>query len=157
MQTIYPCLWQTGTAAEAADYYVQAFPNSKIISTTYYGEGAPLPKGTVMTMHLSLNGQQFMLLNAGPWENYTGALSLVVPCDTQEEIDHVWHALTSDGGQPVQCGWLKDKYGVSWQIVPSMMGKWMTGDPVRSARAMQALWSMVKLDIAKIQAAYDGE
>lgn len=110
-----------------------------------------------MTIHMELNGQQFMILNGGPWEAYTGALSLVAPCDTQEEIDRVWDGLLADGGTAQACGWLKDKYGVSWQVVPSMFDKWMTGDPEKSARAMKALWSMVKLDIAAIQAAYDGE
>ncbi|MBS1616978.1 MAG: VOC family protein [Bacteroidetes bacterium] len=157
MKPIYPCLWHNDTAEEAAALYTKTFPNSRVTKTTYYGKGAPRPEGSVMTIHMELNGQQFMILNGGPWESYTGAISLVAPCDTQEEIDRVWDSLTSDGGQAVQCGWLKDKYGVSWQVVPSMFDKWMTGDPERSARAMQALWSMVKLDIAKIQAAYDGQ
>ncbi|MCW3127426.1 MAG: 3-demethylubiquinone-9 3-methyltransferase [Bacteroidetes bacterium] len=158
MQKIYPCLWQNGTAEEAAALYMKAFKNSRILQTTHYPEGAPMPKGSVMTIHFLLNEQEFMILNGGPWEPYTGALSLVANCDTQEELDHVWDTLTADGGQAVQCGWLKDKYGVSWQVVPTLLGKFITDtDPVRTQRVMTALWKMVKLDIATLQAAYDGK
>ena len=156
MQTIQPCLWFDTQALEAAEYYVSIFKNSKVNQVTYYGENMPMPKGTVLTATFELNGEQFMALNGGPMFQFNEAVSLIVNCDTQEEIDHYWSKLTADGGQEVQCGWLKDKYGLSWQIGPRKFEEWMK-DPVKGGRMMQAVMQMVKLDIAKLQAAYDGE
>jgi predicted 3-demethylubiquinone-9 3-methyltransferase (glyoxalase superfamily) len=116
----------------------------------------PMPKGTVLTVTFELNGELFMALNGGPIFQFNEAVSLIVNCDTQEEIDHYWSKLTAEGGQEVQCGWLKDKYGLSWQINARKFDEWMK-DPVKGNRMMQAVMQMVKLDIAKLQAAYDGK
>ena len=116
MQRITPSLWFDGNAVEAADFYVGVFPNSKVVSKSQYGEGAPFPKGTVMAVTFELDGQQFLGINGGPQYKFTEALSLQVRCDTQAELDNFWEKLTADGGEPGQHGWLKDKYGVSWQI-----------------------------------------
>lgn len=128
------CLWYDGKAKEAAEYYCSIFKNSKITQTN------------PMVTTFELNGNKFMGLNGGPMFKFTEATSLVVTCDTQEEIDYYWNKLTADGGSESMCGWLKDKYGASWQIVPSMLGKLMS-DPERGQRAMQALMKMKKLDI----------
>jgi len=158
MQKISSCLWFDTQAEEAAKFYVSVFKNSKLGDITHYGDGAPMPKGTVMTVTFTIDGQDFMALNGGPLFKFTEAISFSVNCETQEEIDMYWDKLTSGGGQPVQCGWLKDKYGLSWQIVPSAISKWIGGsDPARSSRVMQALLGMVKLDIQKLQQAYDSK
>jgi predicted 3-demethylubiquinone-9 3-methyltransferase (glyoxalase superfamily) len=156
MQTIQPCLWFDTQALEAAEFYVSIFKNSKINQVTHYGENMPMPKGTVLTVTFELNGELFMALNGGPIFQFNEAVSLIVNCDTQEEIDHYWSKLTAEGGQEVQCGWLKDKYGLSWQINARKFDEWMK-DPVKGNRMMQAVMQMVKLDIAKLQAAYDGK
>ena len=157
MQTIKPCLWFDTQALDAAKFYVSIFKNSKLGKVSYYGEGAPLPKGTVLTVTFQLNGQEFMALNGGPVFKFTEAVSFVVNCETQAEIDDYWKKLTADGGQEVQCGWLKDKYGLSWQIVPTALGQMMKDkDPAKTNRVMQALMQMVKLDINGLQQAYNG-
>ncbi len=156
MQTIHPCLWFDTQALEAAKFYISVSKNSKLGQVSYYGEGAPLPKGTVLTVTFQLEGQNFMALNGGPVFKFNEAVSFVVNCETQEEIDDYWKKLTA-GGQEVQCGWLKDKYGLSWQIVPTVLGKMMEDkDPAKTNRVMQALMKMVKLDIHGLQQAYNG-
>jgi predicted 3-demethylubiquinone-9 3-methyltransferase (glyoxalase superfamily) len=158
MQSIKPCLWFDTQALEAAEFYISIFKNSKLDQIGYYGEGTPLPKGTVLVVNFQLNGQDFMALNGGPMFQFNEAVSLVVDCETQEEIDDYWQKLTADGGQEVQCGWLKDKYGLSWQIVPTVLGKLMADkDPAKTNRMMQALMTMVKLDIGGLERAFRGE
>jgi len=154
MQKITPCLWFDDQAEEAARFYVSVFKNSKVGEISRYGEGAPKPKGSVLTVRFQLDGQDFLALNGGPVFKFTEAISLTVNCETQEEVDRMWEALSA-GGQQVQCGWLKDKYGLSWQVVPTVLGKMITDpDPARSNRVMQALMQMKKLDIKKLEEAY---
>jgi predicted 3-demethylubiquinone-9 3-methyltransferase (glyoxalase superfamily) len=154
MQNISPCLWFDTQAEEAMKYYVSIFPNSRMGSVTYYGEGMQLPKGTVLTATAMLNGQEFMGLNGGPIFKFSEAVSFMVNCDTQEEIDMVWNKLTADGGKPVQCGWLTDKYGLSWQIVPTVLRDLMK-DARKFDQVMKVVMTMVKLDIKTMQKAYD--
>jgi predicted 3-demethylubiquinone-9 3-methyltransferase (glyoxalase superfamily) len=159
MQKITPFLWFDDNAEEAANFYVSVFRNSKIGSVARYGEaGAEVsgrPKGTVMTVAFELDGQEFIALNGGPQFQFTEAISFVVNCETQKEIDDLWEKL-SDGGEKVECGWLKDRYGVSWQIVPAVLGEMMTDpDPARSQRVMQALLKMKKIDLAELKKAYE--
>lgn len=135
---IYPCLWFDGQAKDAAEFYCSVFKNSKIL------------QDTPMVVIFELNGKQFMGLNGGPKFNFTEAVSFVVNCDTQQEIDYYWEKLTADGGEESMCGWLKDKFGLSWQIVPSMIGQLMS-DPERGERAMKVILQMRKLDIEKIK------
>lgn len=151
MQKITTFLWFDGKAEEAMKFYVSVFKNSKILSTM------PGPDGKVMTGTFQLEGQNFMALNGGPQFTFTEAISLFVNCETQAEVDDLWKKLTVDGGEESMCGWLKDKYGLSWQIVPSVLGK-LFGDKdrVKAGRAVQAMLKMKKLDIAKLQAAFDG-
>jgi predicted 3-demethylubiquinone-9 3-methyltransferase (glyoxalase superfamily) len=157
MPGITPCLWFDTQALEAAEFYVSIFKNSRLGKVSYYGEGAPLAKGTVLTVTFQLNGQEFMALNGGPVFQFNEAMSLVVNCETQDEIDEYWQKLTA-GGQEVQCGWLKDKFGLSWQIVPTALGKMLTDkDPAKSNRMMQVLMQMVKLDIRRLEQAFRGE
>jgi predicted 3-demethylubiquinone-9 3-methyltransferase (glyoxalase superfamily) len=157
MPAITPCLWFDTQALEAAKFYVSVFKNSKLGKVSYYGDGAPLPKGTVLTVTFELNGQEFMGLNGGPVYHFTEAVSFMVYCETQAEIDDYWAKLTADGGKEVQCGWLKDKYGLSWQIVPTAIGKMLTDpDAAKTNRMMQALMQMVKLDVKKLEAAFNG-
>lgn len=154
MQRITPFLWFNNDAEEAANLYVSLFKNSKILSVSRYGDGGPGPKGSVMTVKFQLDGQEFIALNGGPMFSFTEAVSFVVHCDTQAEIDTYWEKLTANGGAESQCGWLKDKFGLSWQIVPGALGEWMTSkDPGRSQRVMQALLRMKKLDIRVLQEA----
>ena len=141
-------------AEEAAKLYVSLFKNSKIVSVSHYGDNQPMPKGTVLTVVFELDGQRFVALNGGSHFKFTDAMSLSVDCDSQAEIDELWAKLTADGGAPVMCGWLKDRFGVSWQIVPRMMGELIgSSDPARASRVMQAMMKMVKLDIAALQRA----
>jgi predicted 3-demethylubiquinone-9 3-methyltransferase (glyoxalase superfamily) len=154
-QKITPFLWFDRQAEEAANFYVSVFKNSRVVSVHRYGEGAPLPKGTVMTVAFELEGQKFTALNGGPVFKFTEAVSFVVTCETQAEIDGYWEKLTSGGGKPVQCGWLKDRYGLSWQIVPTILPE-LLKDPVKGPRMMKALMPMVKLDIAALNAAAEG-
>jgi len=152
-QRITPFLWFDGQAEEAANFYVSIFPNSKVGATSSYGEAGPGPKGSVMTIAFSLDGLSFTALNGGPMFKFTEAISLVVHCETQAEVDHYWDKLSA-GGQQVQCGWLKDKYGLSWQIVPNALIELVQDkDPAKSQRVMAAMMQMKKIDIAGLKAA----
>ena len=155
-QKITTFLWFDNNAEDAMNFYVSVFKNSKILSLTRYGDAGPGPKGSVMVGTFQLEGQQFMALNAGPRFKFTEAISLFVNCDSQEEVDHLWNKLISGGGAPSQCGWLKDKFGLSWQIIPTALMELMSDkDPVKSRRVMEAMMQMSKIDIAKLQQAYD--
>lgn len=160
MQKIVPCLWFDTQAEEAAKFYTSVFPNSKIKQVTHYGEAASkaagLPVGTVLTVTFDLNGQPHMGLNGGPAFHFSEAISLMVQCDTQEEIDRYWSALTADGGQESVCGWLKDKYGLSWQIVPTLLDE-LRDDPAAANRVMAAVVKMKKLDLAELKRAAEGK
>ena len=153
VQKITPCLWFDRNAEEAANHYVSIFPNSRIVTTSRYGEAGPLPKGTVLTVIFELEGQRFMGLNGGPLFKFSEAISMMVACDTQDEIDRFWDKLSA-GGEKGRCGWLKDRFGVSWQVVPSMLSELMGGgDAARANRVMTALMRMNKLDIAALRRA----
>lgn len=155
MARITPMLWFDHQAEEAARFYASIFPNSKIGAISRYGESGPGPKGSVMVVAFELDGRPFTALNGGPMFKFTEAISLVVNCADQKEVDHYWDRLT-DGGAPVQCGWLKDKYGLSWQVVPTILPELMSGsDPVRSQRVVAAMMHMVKLDIGQLKKAYE--
>jgi predicted 3-demethylubiquinone-9 3-methyltransferase (glyoxalase superfamily) len=150
---ITPCLWFNFNAEEAVAHYLAIFDNSRIVSTTHYGEAGPGPAGAVMTLLFEIDGQQFLALNGGPRFKFTPALSLIVNCDDQAEVDRLWEKL-SDGGEPGQCGWLTDKFGVSWQIVPrALPALLVTADANRADRLMRAVLTMKKLDIAQLQQA----
>lgn len=156
MRTISTCLWFDNQAEEAAEFYTSVFDDSKILSLSRVGEGGPGPAGQAITVEFEIDGRRFMALNGGPANNFTEAVSFVVDCADQEEVDRYWSALTQ-GGSESMCGWLKDRYGVSWQIVPSVLGSLIAGsDREGSQRAMQAMLGMRKLDIAELQKAYDG-
>lgn len=153
-QRIVPFLWFNTNAEEAVNFYVSIFNNSKVQQLTRYGEGAPIPAGTVMTVGFTLEGQEFVALNGGPQFKFTEAVSFFVKCETQEEIDFLWEKLTSDGGQEQPCGWCKDKFGLSWQIVPSILVKLLADkDPGKSMKVMTALMKMKKLDIQTLKKA----
>jgi len=155
MQRIAPFLWFDSNAEEAANFYVSIFKNSKIVNTSRYGEAGPGPKGQVMTMSFELAGQRFMALNGGPQFKFTEAISLMVNVESQAELDEIWNKLLQ-GGQPSQCGWLKDKFGLSWQVVPTVLRQMMADkDPEKAKRVMMAMLQMVKLDIPKLQEAYE--
>jgi len=155
MQKIVPFLWFDGNAEEAMNFYVSVFKNSKVLSVTRYGEAGPGPKGTVMSCTFQLEGQDFYALNGGPQFKFTPAISLFVNCETQQEIDRLWKTLSA-GGREDQCGWLQDKYGLSWQIIPTALGR-MLGDKdaKKATAAMKAMLQMKKLDIKGLQQAYD--
>ena len=152
-QKITPCLWFDFNAEEAVAHYLSIFKNSRIISTTRYGEAGPGRKGAVMTIFFEIDGQHLLALNGGPQFKFTPALSLIVNCDDQAEIDMLWEKL-SEGGAPGQCGWLTDKFGVSWQIVPRALPEFLSGgDAQKTDRFMRAVLTMKKLDIAQLQSA----
>jgi predicted 3-demethylubiquinone-9 3-methyltransferase (glyoxalase superfamily) len=156
MQKITPFLWFDGKAEEAMNFYLSVFEDAKITSLKRYTEAGPGPKGSVMSASFQLLGQDFIALNGGPQYKFTPALSFFVACRTQEEIGRDWDKLVVDG-KPVQCGWLTDKYGLSWQIVPAALGEMLEdSDAEKSARVMQAMFKMVKLDLAELKRAYDG-
>jgi predicted 3-demethylubiquinone-9 3-methyltransferase (glyoxalase superfamily) len=160
MQNIVPFLWFEREAEEAAEFYVSIFPNSRITRTTHYSKGGQeihgRRPGSVMTVHFELNGQEYIALNGGPGHAFNDSISLVVPCDSQEEIDCYWEKLT-EGGRPIQCGWLEDRYGLSWQIVPREMDDLLAdADSPQTERVMEALMAMVKLDIAELKRARSG-
>jgi len=156
MQKITPFLWFDNQAEEAMNFYVAIFKNSKILSVNHYGDGAPAPKGTVMTANFELDGQTFTALNGGPMFRFSPAISFVVHCETQKEVDEYWAKL-SDGGKENQCAWLEDKFGVSWQIVPNILIELLSDpDPIKSGRVMQAMLQMNKIDIEKLKQAYEG-
>ena len=155
MQKILPCLWFDNQAEEAVMFYTAIFKNSKIDKVSYYGDEGPGNKGSVLTMTFQINGQEFMALNGGPEYKFTPAMSLFVNCEDQEEVDYFWEKL-SEGGEKGQCGWLTDKYGVSWQIVPTILGELMSDTDVKKvAKVMHALLLMKKLDIALLKKAYE--
>jgi predicted 3-demethylubiquinone-9 3-methyltransferase (glyoxalase superfamily) len=153
-QKITTFLWFDGQAEEAANHYVSIFKNSKILGVARYGDAGPGPKGSVMTVQFQLEGQEFIALNGGPQFKFTEAISQVVNCETQKEVDELWSKLGA-GGEQGPCGWLKDKFGLSWQIVPTALGRMMQDkDPKRSKRVMEAMLQMKKLDIAGLEQAY---
>ena len=157
MPKITPFLWFEHQAEEAATLYVSIFKNSKVTSVSRYGEAGPGPKGTAMTVQFQLDGQEFIALNGGPHFKFNESISFSVECKTQEEVDEYWAKLTADGGEEGPCGWLKDKFGLSWQINPTILGKMLSDpDPQKSKRAMEAMLKMKKIDIAELQRAYDG-
>jgi predicted 3-demethylubiquinone-9 3-methyltransferase (glyoxalase superfamily) len=157
-QKITPCLWFDGRAEEAAEFYISVFPDSHIDYIARSGIDTPGGEaGSVLLVEFTLAGQSYQALNGGPHDPFNDAISLSVSCADQAEVDRLWDALTADGGKPVQCGWLKDKFGVRWQIVPEAFMEMMkTGDQEKSKRVMAALMQMVKLDITKLKQAYDG-
>ena len=154
---ITPFLWFDNQAEDAAKLYVSIFDDAQILDTTRWGAGAPYPVGGVMSITLQLGGQQIILFNGGPHLQLNAAASLFVNCEDQAEVDRYWNALTADGGTPSRCAWLKDKFGVSWQIVPKALGRLLTDpDPARACRAMQAMMQMSKIDIAELERAAAG-
>jgi predicted 3-demethylubiquinone-9 3-methyltransferase (glyoxalase superfamily) len=154
MQKITPFLWFNDQAEEAVNHYISLFKDSKVGSISRYGENTPGQAGSVMMITFTLNGQEFMALNGGPLFKFTEALSMFVNCETQAEVDELWEKL-SEGGEKGQCGWLKDRYGISWQIVPTALGELMQGpDPEGAQRVMQAMLKMCKIDIAALKQAY---
>ena len=144
-------------AEEAANFYISLFKNSKIVSSSRYGDAGPGPKGSLMSATISLDGQELMLLNGGPSFTFTPGFSLFVSCESQAEVDEYWDKLLANGGKPVQCGWITDKFGVSWQIIPSVLGKLLGDkDPKKAGRVMQAMLKMVKLDVEGLRKAAEG-
>ena len=157
MQRIVPFLWFDSNAEEAVNFYISIFKNSKILSIARYGDAGPGPKGTVMTMNFQLEGQDFMALNGGPYYTFSPAISFFVNCETQAEVDELWEKLTA-GGSDVQCGWLRDKFGVSWQIIPRTLIELMQDkDPMKSQRVFKAMMGMIKIDIEGLKRAYRGD
>ncbi|HEV7522193.1 MAG TPA: VOC family protein [Candidatus Angelobacter sp.] len=155
MQKITPFLWYDGNAEEAVNFYVSIFKNSKVVSMARYGDAGPGPKGSVMTAAFQLDGQNFVALNGGPQYKFTPAISFVVSCETQEEVDELWEKLSA-GGRKDRCAWLADKFGVSWQIVPTILSKLLQDkDPEKARRVMQTMLQMDKIDIKRLQQAYD--
>jgi predicted 3-demethylubiquinone-9 3-methyltransferase (glyoxalase superfamily) len=155
MQKITPFLWFDGKAEEAMNFYVSVFKNSKIVRVTRYGEAGPGPKGTAMSATFQLDGQDFFALNGGPLFTFTPAISFFVNCESQQEVDELWERL-SEGGEKGRCGWLKDKYGLSWQIIPSVLGKMLQDkDGEKAKRVMQAMLQMDKIDIERLRQAHD--
>ena len=157
MQKITPFLWFDTQAEEAANFYVSIFKNAKVLGIARYGEAGPGPKGSVLTVQFELEGQKFTALNGGPQFQFTEAVSFVVNCTNQEEVDHFWEQLL-EGGKESQCGWLKDKYGMSWQIVPKALVELLQDkDPAKANRVMQAMMKMIKIDIETLKRAAEGE
>jgi len=157
MPKITPFIWFDTQAEEAANLYTSIFPNSKILAIARYGDAGPGPKGSVMTVQFQLDGQEVIALNGGPIYKLTEAFSLSVDCKTQEEVDGYWTKLTADGGQEGPCGWLKDKFGLSWQITPSTLGQMLSDkDRKKAARVMEAMMQMKKIDISTLKRAYEG-
>jgi predicted 3-demethylubiquinone-9 3-methyltransferase (glyoxalase superfamily) len=155
MQKIVPFLWFDGKAEEAMNFYVSVFKNSKVVSVTRYGKAGPGPEGTVMSATFQLEGQEFYALNGGPMFTFTPAISLFVNCETQKEVDDLWEKLT-EGGSEQRCGWLQDKYGLSWQIIPTVLGRLLQDkNPAKAQAVMQAMLQMDKIDIARLKKAYD--
>ena len=163
MQRINPYLWFNDQAEDAANFYVEVFnnrpgthPAAKVLGVARYGEAGPGKPGTAMTVNFELDGLEFVALNGGPQFTFTEAISFLIQCDTQEEVDHLWDTFTKDGGEESQCGWLKDKYGLSWQIIPNQLMELLGDpDPGRSQRAMEAMLKMQKIDIATLERAAD--
>jgi predicted 3-demethylubiquinone-9 3-methyltransferase (glyoxalase superfamily) len=153
MQKLTPCLWFDTEGEEAANFYTSVFPNSRIVDVTRYGSAGPRPEGTVMTVSFELEGQQFVALNGGPDFTFNEAISFQVSCQDQEEVDRFWSKL-SEGGEEGPCGWLKDKFGVSWQIVPTALPELLGDpDPAKSQRVMEAMLKMKKIDVSELERA----
>ena len=158
MQKIVTNLWFDAQAEEAANFYCSLFPDSKVLNITRYGSAGPGPEGQVMVVDFQLAGQRFTGINGGPEFTFSEAISLLINCDSQEEVDRYWDALLADGGAPSQCGWLKDKYGLSWQVVPREMDEMIAStDAAAAQRTLAAMLKMVKLDLAELKRAYAGE
>ena len=156
MQKVTPFLWFDDNAEEAVNFYVSIFENAKVLNMARYGDGGPGPKGMVMTAEFELDGQRFIALNGGPQFRFTEAISFVINCETQQEVDHYWERL-SEGGEESRCGWVKDKFGLWWQVVPTILGKLIADkDPAKAGRVMQAMLQMSKIDIEPLQRAYEG-
>jgi predicted 3-demethylubiquinone-9 3-methyltransferase (glyoxalase superfamily) len=157
MQKITPFLWYDGNAEEAANFYISIFKNSKMGKISRYGDAGPGPKGSVMSVTFQIEGQEFFALNGGPQFKFTPAISFFVNCGTQQEVDDLWGKLSA-GGRTDRCGWLQDKFGVSWQIIPTVLGQLLGDkDPQRAKRAMQAMLQMTKIDIEKLQQAAEAK
>lgn len=157
MKKITPFLWFDNNLEEAMNFYTSVFKNSKVGNISRYGEGAPLPAGSVMTATFELEGQEFMGINGGPGFKFNEAISFFVNCEDQAEVDGYWNKLIAHGGEESQCGWLKDKYGLSWQIIPKDLGQLLGDkDPAKSSRVMQAMLKMKKIDVNKLREAYKG-
>jgi predicted 3-demethylubiquinone-9 3-methyltransferase (glyoxalase superfamily) len=157
MQKISPFLWYNDNAEEAVNFYTSIFKNSKILAVARYGDAGPGPKGSVMTINFQIEGHEFIALNGGPHFKFNEAISFSVDCENQEEVDQLWEKL-SQGGQKSQCGWLKDKYGLSWQINPRILGEMLSDkDPKKAKRVMEAMLQMEKIDIKTLKQAYDGK
>lgn len=158
MQKITPFLWYDNQAEEAAKFYTSIFKNSKMGTVRRYGEAGPGPKGSAMTVEFQIEGQDFVALNGGPHYQFTPAISLFVKCETQAEVDDLWEKLLSGGGKPNRCGWLQDKFGVSWQVIPTALGKLMGDpDPQKSGRVVRAMLQMEKISIEGLKRAYEGK
>ncbi|NTV14841.1 MAG: VOC family protein [Desulfobulbaceae bacterium] len=158
MKKITPFLWFDNQAEEAVNFYTSIFDNSEILSISRYGEAGPGEPGSVMTIAFRLADQELVALNGGPIYHFTPAISLSVDCKSQEEVDRLWERFSADGGEQVQCGWITDKYGLSWQIIPTRLVELLSDpDPEKSSRVMEAMLGMVKIDLAAIEAAYRGE
>jgi predicted 3-demethylubiquinone-9 3-methyltransferase (glyoxalase superfamily) len=158
MQKITPFLWFNGNMEEAMDLYTSIFKNAKVLNAHRLPGATPGAKGKILTATFQIEGQEFMALDGGPMYAFSPAVSFFVNCKTQEEVDFLWEKLTADGGEPSRCGWLKDKFGVSWQIIPEALGRLMGDpDPQKSQKVMQAMMQMGKIDVAGLQSAYDGE
>jgi predicted 3-demethylubiquinone-9 3-methyltransferase (glyoxalase superfamily) len=157
MQKITPMLWFNDQAEEAAKFYVSVFKDAKILETSRYGEGGPAPAGTVMVVKFQLEGQEYTALNGFQDRPFSDAVSLMISCKDQQEVDYYWDKLLAGGGEPIACGWLRDKYGFRWQVTPDILLKYINDkDKVKAMRAMQAMMKMVKIDIAGIEKAYRG-
>jgi predicted 3-demethylubiquinone-9 3-methyltransferase (glyoxalase superfamily) len=157
MKRITPCLWFDGNAEEAANHYVSVFRNSKITDVSRYGDAGPLPKGTVLTIAFELDGQAFTALNGRPQYKFTEAVSFQIYCETQDAVDHYWNGLLAGGGTESMCGWLKDRFGLSWQVVPNRLIELMQSpDPAKARRVMEAMFKMRKIDLATLEAAAKG-
>lgn len=157
MQKITPCLWFDSNAEEAMNFYTSVFHDSKVVQVSRYGDSEPGVPGSVLVGTIQIEGQEFMLLNGGPAFKFTPAISFYISCGSQGEVDYYWNRLL-EGGEPSQCGWLTDKFGVSWQIVPVVLPKLLSDpDPVKADRVMQAMLKMIKLDSAELQQAYDND
>ena len=156
MPLITPCLWFNYNAEEAIDYYKTIFPDLKIKSSSRYGEGGPVPAGTLLVAVIEIDGKDYMLLNGGPGFPFTEAVSFAVKAETQEDIDYYWNKFTSEGGAESMCGWCRDKFGLSWQIFPPLLTRMLSDkDKMKSGRVMQAMMKMKKIDIPTLQNAYD--
>jgi predicted 3-demethylubiquinone-9 3-methyltransferase (glyoxalase superfamily) len=157
MQKIMPCLWFDDRIEDAVNFYTSVFPDAKVTTMSRYGDVGPLPKGKVLTAMFELAGQEFMALNGGPQFKFSEAVSFFVKCKDQKEVDDYWNKLTADGGAESMCGWLKDKFGLSWQIIPDALGRYMSDkDSAKANRVMQAMLKMKKIDVAALDKAYAG-